>query len=108
MATIKLVEGNTAPAYVAFTLSDAAGAKDLTGATVEARLTNQNTGAVSTLTCSVVSEATGQGWILCPDAGWPGGLFDVELDVTYVDGTTQTFPNDEDEIDEFLVREVSA
>lgn len=111
MATISLVAGNTAPNLLA-SLTNAAGAQDLTGAVVVARLTDQDSGTVETLDCTLVSPETGgQVTVEAPaaeDGGWPAGDWVVEYDVTFAGGALQTFPLKAEDRDLLLIRTPSA
>jgi hypothetical protein len=107
MAVFNLVAGNTAP-NLSVTLTDADGAKDLTGATVSARLTERSTSAVHALDCEIVDPPTdGNISVPPPEDGWPAGEFTIEYDVTFADESEQTWPSDLEDADLLRIRRPS-
>lgn len=92
--TITLAEGDTAHDITA-TLSNDAGAQDLSGATVTLKLKKQNTGAQLSAACTIADAAAGE--ISIPAASradWPAGVYNAEIEVVYADLSMDVFPSD--------------
>jgi len=105
MSTFYIKSNDTSPA-IQRTLKDATGtAVNLTGATVVFHMVEKNTdGSLGTTkvntTANVVTPASGivqYQWIAADTAVTVDTFFAAEWEVTYSDGTIETFPNSEHE-----------
>ena len=87
--TFYIKQGDTKPSLSAQLLSDGS-AVDLTGATVKFHM-----GTIIDATATIVDAATGNvryDWVTADTE--TAGLFRAEFEVTFSDGTVETFPND--------------
>lgn len=104
---IHLVVGDTAPPLRA-TLSNAAGAQDLTGASVVARLKRSTDGDVLEVTMDLDDDPTTG--IVTHD--WDPSetnevlKYTVEFVVTFADGTVETFPNESSDVPTINIRQL--
>ena len=82
---------------ISATLKDASGAAvNLTGATVRFKLRSRGASAAKVDAAATITNAAGGQVRYAWAAGDldTAGLFDAEFEVTFGDGTTETFPND--------------
>lgn len=89
-------QNDTAPALIVAVEHDSDVPIDLTNATVEFHMRNVDTGEVKVDSAGTVHDVAQQqvryDWI-AGDTATPG-TYEMEFEVTFADGTVETFPND--------------
>ena len=97
MIDFYIKQNDTSPAIAATLQDDAGNAIDLTGASVNFHMIEQDSATVKVdAAATIVSEANGQvkyNWIAADTD--TVGVFNAEWEVTYADTTIETFPNNE-------------
>lgn len=86
-------QNNTSPALLATLQGPYGETINVQGSSVVLRLKNLDTGVVTTKTMSINADNTVRYDWLGGDTG-ASGTYRCEFEVTYTDGTIETFPND--------------